>query len=244
MNAIVKEFLLKAVAFLCPNQVGKVVFYHDAHDRKKYAKTSTPLQLLASHIKIGKDNGFSFPQGLPFNKKEVMICFDDGYRGVYDCKEYFQKNDIRPTIFLAVDLIGQEGYLSWDEIKELQQYGFVFQSHTCSHRTLTEVPEPELAHELKDSKSIIEDKLGNEVNWLCFPRGRFTRHICQTAYGFGYDKLFSSIPGNALDSRADGLICRNIVQSLSPAAFLATLNGGANLFYNRYYKLHCMSSNT
>jgi peptidoglycan/xylan/chitin deacetylase (PgdA/CDA1 family) len=71
----------------------------------------------------------------------------------------------------ASEFVG-EHCASWDEISALAQDPSVtIGSHTLSHATLLRQDSTFAAHEIKDSKSIIEQRLGRGVSHLAFPFG-------------------------------------------------------------------------
>jgi peptidoglycan/xylan/chitin deacetylase (PgdA/CDA1 family) len=220
----------------------KVLYYHDVFDSWKYYLHGTPFGLFRKHMEMLFREGWEIKTGLPDKGKECMLTFDDGFKGIWSCREYFYERAIRPTIFVAVDLIGGERYLSWKEIKELQEHGFIFEGHTWTHRRLTEVPRAELQRELKDSRDCLSDRLGKEVTQLCFPQGRFNEDICKIAQDYGYKTFYSCIYGNADRRIIPNLVCRNLVQEVGTITFKAILNGGANPLWRRYYKQHCVPS--
>ena len=130
MKRMVKHLVLKAFAFLFRDDGPKVVYYHDVGTA--YTNMGTPLELLKAHVACARQMGFAFVSRLEGlnSPKKLLMCFDDGFRGLWDGRDYFFQEGICPTVFIAVDLVGQLGYMTWDEIRELQRHGFVFQSHT------------------------------------------------------------------------------------------------------------------
>ena len=142
-----------------------------------------------------------------------MICFDDGFRGIYDTRQFFVEQGLRPTVFLAISLIGQPNYLNREEILELQNLGFIFQCHAWSHSDLTEFSKDELKRELYDSKQQLEELLVKAVDEICFPIGYFSQLVLNECKRYGYNTLYSSIPGNYFDKLyTDGLRTRNLLQ--------------------------------
>jgi peptidoglycan/xylan/chitin deacetylase (PgdA/CDA1 family) len=149
---------------------------------------------------------------------------------------------LRPTVFIAIGLVGQDGYMSWNEIRELQdEYGFIFESHTWSHQTLVgryikdspvaERTEEWFKHELEDSRIEMGRRLGKDVTALCFPAGCFSDEIVARCVMAGYKTLFASYPGRIHDNHtAVGLegamiIPRHLVQHSSEKEFSAVLYG-------------------
>ena len=236
MRQWIKHLALKTFALFCRDDGPKVVYYHDVG--KNYTCMGTPFELFKSHVECAKKNGFSFIRTLADlkEKKQLQICFDDGFRGIWDYQQYFLIEEIFPTIFIPVDLIGRLGYLTWAEVLELQGLGFHFEGHTWSHRPLTDVPENEWQHELRDSKCYLEDKLGKEISCLCFPCGFFSDDVISAAREAGYRYLVASYPGCVKED--DMLIPRHLVQSFSVKDYGLVLQGALGPLRSRYIRQH------
>ena len=232
MRGLIKRSLLSLGAFLLRDARHKVVFYHDV------GKQYTPM---------GTDAKVFWGQ-MAYLRYGDVVCFDDGFRGIWDAREGFAKRQIKPIVFIAVALVGQDGYLTWDEIRTLQtDYGFDFQCHTWSHQTLIgpyndEEPEPPngrteewYRHELVDSKMELEQQLSKKVSALCFPVGYFSDDVIRRCKEAGYQKVYTSYPGNVT---VDYVQPRCLVQDLSVVAFKSVLRGGMSILVPRYLKLH------
>lgn len=244
MKALIRRIALGLGGLVEHDRQGKILFYHDIFSSRHYTDMGTSLELFEAHVRAIHKAGFTIVSHAPIEKNEVQICLDDGFRGVYECASWLNSNGIFPTIFIAPDLVGQQGYLSWSEILELQTIGFIFQSHTWSHRPLTEVPTSELSHELLESRCFIADKLGREIDSICFPCGLFSNRVVEAAHKSGYENLITSIPGAYRDplpvscAGAEKLRTRNLVQFLSAGDVVNVLKGGMRLFQRRYLKMH------
>ena len=163
--------------------------------------------------------------------------FDDGFRGIYDCREFFYANNICPTVFLAVSLIGQHGYLTVDEIIDLQNHGFNFQSHGWRHEDMTSLSDEQLHLELVEARKTLSELLGKDVDEICLPIGYFSDRLLDKLSKEGYREIYSSIPGD-YDDLVYGMRRRNLLQSSSPYQVSMVLKGGMSLLSNRYLKLH------
>ena len=239
---MLKESAFRVGAAIWKDEGPKVLYYHDIYDRNKYYLHGTPLSLFKQHIYLLKKLGWSVVSSIPVKPKEAMLTFDDGFHGIWDCRDFLYENNLMPTVFISVDLVGKDNYLNWDEIMELQMHGVVFESHAWSHRRLTEVPRQELERELRDSRCLLSERLGRSINRLCFPQGRFNEEILSLSRQYGYTEFFSCIYGNADKHILPGLICRNLVQEVGTKVFKAILDGGANPFWRRYYAQQCVVS--
>jgi len=76
--------------------------------------------------------------------------------------------------------------LSWDDLREMEKYGVHIGSHTMNHEILTRVESERLAHELRGSRQILEDRLGHQVQGFCYPNGDFNAAVVKAVEESGY----------------------------------------------------------
>ena len=188
MNALKKNLLFLG-SLLLHSKDSKIIFYHDVFDQKQNTDMGTPLELFKQHLTTVEKSGFEIVSKISQTQKQIQITFDDGFRGLWECRKFFYQQNWKPTVFIAVDLIGQDGYLSRNEILELQEQGFIFQSHGWKHQVLTDFHGQDLIHEIADSKQYLSKLLNKDVDELCFPVGFFSEEILKCCSEAGYRKL-------------------------------------------------------
>ena len=142
----------------------------------------TPDQLLR-HIK----------SGAPLPDKPVVITFDDGYADNFtNAYPIMQKYGFTGTIFVISDFVeNNPRYLTWKQIKELHDHGFVIGSHTLSHVPLTNLSEQEAVHQLVKSREGIEWRLNTPVRYFAYPTGAFNQNIEGIVARSGYSAAFT-----------------------------------------------------
>ena len=262
MKRVLKRLYLSAAACASRDDSAKVVFYHDV------GRANTPMgtdaALFAAHVRVAKRRGWAFAPALgPFlerpAEKSLLLCFDDGFRGVWENRAFFREEGLRPLVFLAVRLVGLPGYLTWDEIRCLRdEFGFRFGGHTWSHQTLAgemidESPKEArtdawFARELTESREFLSRRLGESVDALCFPAGHFSADVVRRCAAAGYRWLFTSVPGRIPlampgaggESGVGGVVLlpRVLCQDLSASEFAAVLRGGMSRLSGRYLRQH------
>jgi len=127
------------------------------------------------------------------DEKGVVITFDDGLIGNYKyALPILRKYNFAATIFVIVGRLASEMYLNWEQLGELSCNGISIQSHTMTHRPLEELSDEEVFHELSESKKILEEKLGQFVNYISLPHGSFHKNLVNIAKAIGYSGIFSS----------------------------------------------------
>jgi len=133
------------------------------------------------------------------SKKKIIITFDDGFAdNFWFACNILKEFGINPLIFLIVNYIGtdkifsrykdkeKDRFLNWDEIKEMLKYGVEFGSHTLTHPHLIQITEEEAKKEIFDSKKIIEDKIGKEIKFFCYPYGEYNEKVVEFVEMAGY----------------------------------------------------------
>lgn len=132
-------------------------------------------------------------------QKPVLLTFDDGHADNYtNLFPLLKKYQVPALIFLITDQIGTPGYLTPEQIQEMQQSGLVrFGSHTCSHRRLRSLSNQEIEQEVQESKKILEAKLGTSVSSFCYPfgAGGFDKRVRPLVLKAGYVLDFSTKKG-------------------------------------------------
>jgi peptidoglycan/xylan/chitin deacetylase (PgdA/CDA1 family) len=124
----------------------------------------------------------------------ILLTFDDGFLSDYTHVYHrFVTTGRIPGFmsFIPVDFVGSAGRMNWAMIEEISRGGGVIGSHGMAHADLTTVSDVELDRELKVSKSMLEDHLGQGVPLFAFPFGRFSRRVWDAALRAGYTHLFT-----------------------------------------------------
>lgn len=126
----------------------------------------------------------------------VVITFDDGHRSQWsEAVPILKRYGFTAEFFLAVEWIGQPGYMDWDDVKALDQAGMGIGSHGYHHRFLDDLSQPEAASEVIESKRALEARLGHSVFFFAPPGGRLHPTTAQHARQAGYAGLCTSVPG-------------------------------------------------
>lgn len=118
-------------------------------------------------------------KGMLFNRYTVIITFDDGYLDNYTkAFPVLQKYDFPATVFVISDFVGKPRYVTWDQLRQMQEAGFVSGSHTRQHMYLPDIKNHALlVDEIVTSKQILEDNLKRPVDYFSYPSGGYSEEI-------------------------------------------------------------------
>lgn len=129
--------------------------------------------------------------GKNFYKKRgtFTTSWDDGGKDDLKIAELLKKYKLPGTFYIVVDWIGTKGFLTWDDVKELDKQGFEVGSHTVTHPSdLKKLHEEQLHYEVQNSKDMIENVLGHNIKSFAYPRGRTNSRVKEYVAEAGYIK--------------------------------------------------------
>ena len=136
--------------------------------------------------------------GLPLPRRPVLITFDDGYRDVlWNAAPLLHRLRMPATMYVITRRLGgaDPSFLTWAELRRLEQLGFAIGSHTVHHVDLTRVAPESVVSELVDSRRVLERRLGRPVPWFSYPAGRFDRRVVAAVARAGYLLAVTTRPG-------------------------------------------------
>ena len=131
-----------------PNEKGILALMYHRFEENKYPSTNIKIDVFQEHLDIIRENNFSFlnPKNfeLEFNKvsieKKILLTIDDAFSSFYlKAWPILKKNKIPFILFVSTDPIGNRGYMTWDQIKEIEKESFsTIGHHSNSHEYLIE----------------------------------------------------------------------------------------------------------
>ncbi|MBV9506714.1 MAG: polysaccharide deacetylase family protein [Acidobacteriia bacterium] len=127
---------------------------------------------------------------------ELRLTFDDGGVSAYTVVAgMLEQFGWRGYFFITTDRIGQPGFLSPQQIRELNERGHKIGSHSCSHPArMSHVPWEKLLSEWELSTGRLAAIVGRPVKLASVPGGYYTRRVAEAAAQSGIETLFTSEP--------------------------------------------------
>lgn len=203
-RSIIRNRMQVAIEKLLPPKDGMLVF-HDVVDNlensnyPEFAITKDDFIIFISALIEG---GKRFVNIESLDKNDALcITFDDG--DITFKKNVFPvlaNNNIASTVFLVNSWIGEDGFMSFDDICELDKTGLIeWGGHTLHHALLSECDRERLDEELVYSKEELEMMLERKINYFAYPYGSFNA-VSREAIGkiktLGYRMAFSTVAAN------------------------------------------------
>jgi peptidoglycan/xylan/chitin deacetylase (PgdA/CDA1 family) len=164
-----------------------------------------------------------------------MITFDDGGSSGVHVGEELSRRSWRGHFFIQTDVVGQAGFLDWDEVRGLTDMGHVIGSHSCSHPDrMADLSWEQLLDEWSRSGQALAEALGRPIPTASVPGGLYSRSVGRAAAQAGFSTLFTSLPSQRVRS-IDGcrLIGRYAIRSDTGADEATAAAAGRSLPWAR-----------
>ena len=120
--------------------------------------------------------------------KPIIVTFDDGYENnmiAYEILNELRDESFQPkaTFYIIGSKIDTDKFLSREQIKEISDSGIVsIQSHIMTHPFFNDKEKMDRLNytfELSESKSILEEITGKEVNTIAYPYGSYNDRVIE-----------------------------------------------------------------
>lgn len=174
-----------------------VLMYHSISDA--VGPTSIPERVFSRQMNALAETGYyvaDFTDLIAWRdgtkklpQKTAVITFDDGFLDFRDTAwPVLKKLGFSATVFVPTKCPGEnenwEGannppreLMSWSDISALYEDGARFGSHSLNHANLTQLDEAELAEQLRQSRSDLENALGDPVDAFAAPYGAVNKSV-------------------------------------------------------------------
>lgn len=197
--AVFLLFVFSVLTIFFEDTVTPCFMYHSVSDEALFDKAYPELSVkpgdFEKQIKYIAENGYKtlFADEFERDENNIIITFDDGYEdNYYNVFPVLKKYNVKATIFMIAENIGNEGFLTAKQIKEMSESGLVsFGSHGYSHVDLTKISDTQSDTELFMPKKILKEITGKEVKAISYPYGFANEKIRKKASKY-YDYQYTT----------------------------------------------------
>ena len=175
------------------------LMYHRFNEHK-YPSTNIQMDVFKKQMQIIKNSNYIFSNPKNFEKnfntpktnKEILITIDDAFLSFYhEAWPYLRKNKIPFVLFVSTEPVGKKGYMTWEQIKEIEAEKFtIIGHHSHSHEYLIDNDNDFFISDIKKANEIFLKNLGYIPNLFSYPFGEYSKfmrdYIAQNFnYAFG-----------------------------------------------------------
>jgi peptidoglycan/xylan/chitin deacetylase (PgdA/CDA1 family) len=128
--------------------------------------------------------------------QSLLLTFDDGGESAYPLvAELLAERSWIGHFFITAGYVGQPGFVTKQDIRELRARGHVIGSHSFTHPSrMSACSEREIYEEWERSIKFLSDVIGEPVHAASVPGGYFSNRVARAATKAGIKYLFISEP--------------------------------------------------
>jgi peptidoglycan/xylan/chitin deacetylase (PgdA/CDA1 family) len=162
------------------------LMYH-RFDEIKYPSTNIQMDVFKQQIKIIRKSKYKFydPKDLEKSfhisklEKKILITIDDAFSSFYEIAwPYLKEEKIPFILFVSTEAVGKSGYMTWDQIKELEKEANAFiGNHSHTHDYLVDLKHDDFIKDINTASAIFINKLGYNPIFFSYPFGEYSNLI-------------------------------------------------------------------
>jgi hypothetical protein len=167
--------------------MGILTLMYHRFDEKKYPSTNIQMNIFKEQIKIIKSLNYNFYDPgdfkknfqIPKNEKKILITIDDAFSSFYESAwPYLKNNQIPFILFVSTEAIGKNGYMNWQQIKEIEKEPNVYiGNHSHSHDYLVNFKKEDFLNDINIANKIFINNLGYNPIFFSYPFGEYSEYI-------------------------------------------------------------------
>ena len=131
--------------------------------------------------------------------RAIVLTFDDAYADFHSVAlPLLTRYGMTATLFVPTGHVGghsrwmrhdgegERTILSWTALTEIAICGIEIGTHSHTHPELDHLPVAELTGQVRDPKTLMEDRLGVAVTSFAYPYGHYDRRVREAVAAAGY----------------------------------------------------------
>ncbi|MFQ5469816.1 MAG: polysaccharide deacetylase family protein [Gammaproteobacteria bacterium] len=183
------------------------VFMYHRFGEDKFPSTNIRIDQFEAHLKYLAKNQFhvlplskivrALNNNEPLPDRTIAITIDDAYRSVYTTAfPLFRKYNFPFTVFVSAEAVDKKlsAFMTWEQLREMQEYGAEYGNHSYSHTHLIETRSGESTSEWKKgiiediqfNQNIMIDESVNPINFFAYPYGEYNLELAELVNDLGY----------------------------------------------------------
>jgi peptidoglycan/xylan/chitin deacetylase (PgdA/CDA1 family) len=162
--------------------------------------------------------------GLPRGTKQLALTYDDGPNDPHTLRllEVLAKHEVRATFFLIGRYVRQRPEIA----REIAQAGHVVGNHTFSHPLLVFKSAAEIRQELSDSRSALQEAVGEHSILFRPPFGGRRPAVLRIARQMGFELIMWNVTGFDWNAPPSGVIEQKVSKQIRGGDVILLHDGG------------------
>ena len=137
------------------------------------------------------------------HERKILITIDDGFLSFYkNAWPVLKSNKIPFILFVSTREVGKNGYMSWEQIREISKEDFVhIGNHSHSHEYLIDRTNNDILDDMKNSIRLFEKNLGSNSYFFSYPFGEYSLEFKKIIKDLNFKFAFGQHSGVADETK-------------------------------------------
>jgi peptidoglycan/xylan/chitin deacetylase (PgdA/CDA1 family) len=196
-----------------------------------YVRYILPLAEFRKQMQWLRDSGFrglNISEALAYpSAPSICITFDDGCEtDLIAAVPLLREFGFHATFFITAGFLDTPGYLSSQQLRELDSQEFEIGCHSMTHPYLSDLSDSEMQREIADAKIKIEQILSHPIKHFSCPGGRYNQRVLALTKQAGFNSVANSdFHANSASSSLYELGRIAMLRNMTIAQFAAICHG-------------------
>lgn len=154
---------------------------------KQFDEMNRPISCITFQQEYGKYNASFIKEDCG---NTIYLTFDEGYENGYTSVilDVLQEKNVPAVFFVTGDYVESSPEL----IERMINEGHAIGNHTLTHPSMPLLSEEEMAAEINELDSLVEEQFGYQMNLFRPPKGEFSEESLAVTQAQGYQSVFWS----------------------------------------------------
>ena len=186
-------------------KVGVISLMYHRFEENKYPSTNIRNEIFIEHLKeinnldieIISFNKFDKIINTNIDKNYILLTIDDAFESFYsNAWPVLENKNIPFILFVSTREIGKNGYMTWDQIREISKNKLVtIGNHSHSHEYLIDWKDEEIKSDLNVAIKIFEKELGYAPTIFSYPFGEYSTNFKKIIEDLNFKYAFGQHSG-------------------------------------------------
>ena len=186
-------------------KAGVITLMYHRFDENKYPSTNVRNEIFIEQLKLINSTKLEFITFKKFeeitttniDKRYILLTIDDAFESFYlNAWPILKSKQIPFILFVSTREVGKRGYMTWDQIRELDKSGLVsIGNHSHSHEYLIDWSDDKIINDLKTSINIFKTQLNYSPKVFSYPFGEYSNNLKKIVYDLNFKYAFGQHSG-------------------------------------------------
>jgi len=184
---------------------GIIALMYHRFNENKYPSTNIRNEIFLQHLDEINESKFEFISFNKFRKviknkiekNYLLLTIDDGFQSFYvNAWPVLKKRKIPFTLFVSTREVGKYGYMTWEQIKEIDSSDLVtIGNHSHTHEYLIDWEAEKIRNDLEKSIKIFKKELGYSPKLFSYPFGEYSSVLKKIVTDLDFEFAFGQHSG-------------------------------------------------